>query len=144
MPLMVRWPAVIGSGREIDALVQNIDYAPTLLEMAGAAPLAKAQGASFAGLLRGTPPSDWRDSIYYAYYANKVVHNVPRHDGVRTDRYKLMWFPLTSEWQLFDLVEDPDEMASVHNDPQYASVLSEMQQRYNQLREEYAVPPTAN
>ncbi len=72
---------------------------------------------------QGKPSASWRDAIYYAYYENAAVHNVPVHDGVRTDRYKLMFFPRTREWNLFDLETDPQEMNSVHDDPEYADDL---------------------
>jgi N-acetylglucosamine-6-sulfatase len=67
------------------------------------------------------------------------VHEVAIHDGVRTDRYKLMFFQRTNEWNLFDLVTDPQEMKSVHDDPQYLSILQGLQQRYRDLREFYQV-----
>lgn len=141
MPLLMRLPGVIAPGLRLEAMVQNIDYAPTLLEIAGASPLPDTQGRSFAGVLRGEPDADPREAIYYAYYEDNAVHNVPRHDGVRNDRYKLMWFPKTAEWQLFDLVEDPDEMTSRHDDPSYASVMADMQRLYDQLRADYDAPP---
>ena len=67
------------------------------------------------------------------------MHAVPVHDGVRTDRYKLMYFPRTREWNLFDLEEDPMEMKSVHGDANYAAILSGMQKRYRDLRQFYDV-----
>lgn len=141
MPLLIRWPSVAAAGVESKALVQNIDYAPTFLEMAGASVPAEMQGRSLAPLLKnqGQAPSDWRDAIYYAYYENAAVHNVPVHDGVRTSRYKLMHFPRTQEWNLFDLQTDPDEMRSLHDTPDYAPILSGMKKRYRDLREFYAV-----
>ena len=54
-----------------------------------------------------------------------------------------MFFPLTAEWQLFDLVADPDEMRSVHADPDYSEVLTQMRRRYEALREQYAAPDEA-
>jgi N-acetylglucosamine-6-sulfatase len=88
---------------------------------------------------QGQPSATWRDAIYYAYYENAAVHNVPVHDGVRTDRYKLMYFPRTREWNLFDLQEDPQEMKSVHADPNYANVLAALKKRYVDLRQFYDV-----
>ncbi|MEM9646191.1 MAG: sulfatase, partial [Planctomycetota bacterium] len=119
MPFIIRWPGVVSPGVESKALIQNIDYAPTFLEVAGAPIPAEIQGRSLVSLLkdRGQPTEDWRDAIYYAYYENAAVHNVPVHDGVRTDRYKLMFFPRTRSWNLFDLKTDPSEMKSVHEDP---------------------------
>ena len=125
MPFLIRWPGVIAPGTRSTALIQNIDYAPTFLELAGLEVPKEIQGRSLVPLLRnqGHAPPDWRDAIYYAYYENAAVHNVPIHDGVRTDRYKLMFFPRTSEWQLFDLEQDPQEMRSLHQDPAYARIL---------------------
>jgi N-acetylglucosamine-6-sulfatase len=99
------------------------------------------QGRSLVPLLtnRGQAPADWRDAIYYAYYENHAVHNVPIHDGVRTDRYKLVYFPRTSQWQLMDLEKDPQELHSVHDDPAYADILAGMQKRYRDLRKFYDV-----
>jgi arylsulfatase A-like enzyme len=114
MPFLIRWPGVIPPRTHSTALIQNIDYAPTFLEMAGLEIPEEIQGRSLVPLLRneGDALPDWRDAIYYAYYENAAVHNVPIHDGVRTDRYKLMFFPRTSEWQLFDLELDPKECAA--------------------------------
>ena len=83
------------------------------------------QGRSLVPVIdnHGQPTADWRDAIYYAYYENAAVHAVPVHDGVRTDRYKLMFFPRSREWQLFDLQTDPQEMRSLHEDPAYAKIL---------------------
>ena len=130
------------AGTEDDALIQNIDYAPTFLEMAGAEVPAEMQGRSLVPRLRTSTdggPALWRDAIYYAYYENASVHAVPVHDGVRTDRYKLFRFPRTQEWQLFDLANDPAEMRSVHDDGAYSEVLASMQKRYRDLRDHYGV-----
>lgn len=141
MPFLIRWPGVIHPGTDSTALIQNIDYAPTFLDVAGAEIPAEIQGRSMVPMLRrqGKPSASWRDAIYYAYYENAAVHNVPVHDGVRTERYKLMFFPRGREWNLFDLETDPQEMTSVHADPAYADILSAMQQRYRDLRQFYDV-----
>ncbi len=141
MPFLIRWPGVLDAGIESQALIQNIDYAPTFLELAGAEVPAAMQGRSLVPLLKeqGVPSTRWRDAIYYAYYENAAVHNVPVHDGVRTDKYKLMFFPRTREWNLFDLQKDPHELRSVHGDPLYASALKGLQKRYRDLRDFYDV-----
>lgn len=141
MPFVIRWPGRIEPGARTTALIQNIDYAPTFLELAGVEPPREMQGRSLLPVWRGdcAAPSDWRDSIYYAYYENDAVHNVPKHDGVRAGRYKLMFFPRTGEWNLFDLQEDPQEMRSVHDHPEYSEVLQAMQQRYHDQRAFYEV-----
>jgi N-acetylglucosamine-6-sulfatase len=141
MPFLIRWPGVITPGTESHAMIQNIDYAPTFLTLAGAEVPTAIQGRSMVEMWRDgcRPSSSWRDAIYYAYYENAAVHNVPVHDGVRTDRYKLMYFPRTREWNLFDLQTDPQEMKSVHADPAYTEILTEMKKRYRELREQYDV-----
>lgn len=145
MPFLVRWPGVVTPGTRPAAAIQNIDYAPTFLEIAGAEIPADIHGRSLVPVLRDTNriPDGWRDAIYYSYYENDAVHMVPIHDGVRTDRYKLMFLPRTNEWQLFDLESDPQELSSVHADPAYAPMLAGMQKRYGDLRRFYEVNPAA-
>lgn len=141
MPFLIRWPGVIKPGSDSPALIQNIDYAPTFLELAGAPIPADIQGRSLVPLFRngGAKTPDWRDAVYYAYYENAAVHNTPVHDGVRTETHKLMWFPRTREWQMHDLIKDPQEMKSVHNDPAYAPMFAALQKRYRDLRNHYDV-----
>ncbi|MEZ6194155.1 MAG: sulfatase [Planctomycetota bacterium] len=142
MPLLMRWPARIAPGTEIRSLVQNIDYAPTFLDAAGvtegraAAPdgavsFEGMDGHSLVGLVSGREddPAAARDLIYYAYY-EEGIHAVSPHDGIRTARHKLAWFPKTKEWQLFDLVADPHELKSVHADPAAAPTFLALKKRY--------------
>lgn len=141
MPFIVRWRGVVPAGTRSKALIQNIDYGPTFLEIAGANVPHEMQGRSLLPVLRsaGKAAADWRDAIYYAYYENAAVHAVPVHDGVRTDRHKLMFFPRTREWQLFDLQKDRQELQSVHDDAEYAGVLAALKKRYDDLRDFYDV-----
>jgi len=141
MPFVLRWPGVVKPGIRPEALIQNIDYAPTLLEAAGLDVPADIQGRSLLPILKneGKTPDGWRDTIYY-FYTGEGTHRVPAHDGVRTERHKLFYLPRTNEWQLFDLVEDPDEMRSVHDDPAYAGVFAEMKARYHATRTHYRIP----
>ncbi len=140
MPLVVRWPGVVAPGSEDTHLVQNLDFAETFLDMAGVAAPANMQGQSLVPLLEGREPADWRDAIYYHYYEFPGWHAVQRHYGIRTDRYKLIYYYLIDEWELFDLESDPDELRSVYDDPQYADVVSELKERLDGLREYYRVP----
>ena len=141
MPFVIRWPNVISPGTTSNAVIQNIDYGPTFLDVAGADVPAEMQGRSMLSLWRnnGQQPADWRDAIYYAYYENAAVHNVPVHDGVRTERYKLMFFPRGRQWQLFDVEKDPQELASFHEDPEYGQILAALKKRYADLRSFYEV-----
>ncbi|MCA9285436.1 MAG: sulfatase [Phycisphaerales bacterium] len=139
-PLLVRWPGVVPAGTTNQALCQNLDFAPTFLAAAGLAAPDTMQGASLLPLLRGERPADWRDAIYYRFYESKGSHTVPRHEGVRTDRYKLIRFDELGETELFDLEADPDEMRSLANDPDHAALRAEMESRLEQLRKQYEVP----
>ena len=139
MPFVVRWPGVIEPGARPEALIQNIDYAPTFLEIAGEPVPAEIQGESLVPILKGESVEDWRTSVYYAYY-ELGEHRVPQHFGVRTHRHKLIYFPETDEWNLFDLVNDPQEMKSVHEDPSYGETLIELRAEYDRLREKYEAP----
>ena len=140
MPFLIRWPGVVEPGTRVDALIQNIDHAPTFLEIAGLEAPDDIQGRSLVPILKnqGQVPEDWREAIYY-YYTGERTHRVAAHDGVRTDRYKLFYLPDTDEWQMFDLKEDPQEMVSVHNHPEYAQVREKMERIYHQLRAKYGV-----
>ena len=139
MPFIVRWPGKLQAGSKPEQLIQNIDYAPTFMEVAGLHVPAEVQGRSLVPLLTGQNP-DWRVSLYYAYY-ELGEHAVPQHFGVRTDHHKLIFFPRSNEWNLFDLERDPQEMQSVHDDPAYASVRQSLAEEFGRLRTEFDAPP---
>ena len=125
-PLLMRLPG--GKKGKIDQMVQNIDYAPTFLELAGAPIPDDIQGVSLLPLLKGENPSDWRTSLYYHFYEFPAEHMVKRHYGVRNDRYKLIHFYNDIDvWELYDLKEDPHELNNVYSDPAYAEVKKQMQ-----------------
>ena len=136
-PLMVRYPKEIKAGTKIDALVQNLDFAPTFLDYAGVEIPADMQGESFRTLVSGET-NDWRDAVYYTYYEYPAVHMVKRHYGIATDRYKLMHFYYDiDEWELYDLKEDPHELHNVYDDPAYADVREDMHTKLIELRKQY-------
>lgn len=139
MPFLIRWPGVVKPGLRPEGLIQNIDYAPTFLEMAGLPAPKNLDGRSFVPLLKGLTPSDWRKAIYYAYY-ELGEHNVPQHYGVRTKRYKLFHLPNHKEWQLMDLEKDPMEMVDQSKNPAYSEVRKELEQIYKDLRKQYDAP----
>jgi N-acetylglucosamine-6-sulfatase len=139
MPLLMRWPAKIAPGTRIEAMVQNIDYAPTFLDIAGVKVPEAMQGKSLRPLMEGQQVNDWRKSVYYHYYEHGA-HNVPRHDGARTNRYKLIHFYTDDVYELFDLQEDPDELKSVYGEAKYASIREGMLGELARLRVFYGVP----
>ena len=140
MPFVVRWPGKIKPGSVSNTIIQNIDYGPTFLELAGAKIPESMQGKSLVPIFKaaGEKPKGWRDSIYYRYSGERT-HNVAAHDGVRTADHKIFWVPKTKEYQLFDMKKDPQEMKSVHNVPAYAVVFNEMKQELDSARKKYRV-----
>ena len=138
MPFLIKWPGVVKPGSRPAAMIQNIDYAPTFLEMAGLRAPDEVQGKSIVPILKDSD-AKIRDSVYYAYY-EFGEHRVPRHFGVRTDRYKLFYLPDYDEWQMFDLVRDPREMTSIYDNPEYAAIRKQLTAEYHRLREYYDAP----
>ncbi len=139
-PLLARWPGHIAPGSTNNAMVSNLDFASTFLDLAGVTPPADLQGRSLKPLFTGETPDDWRTSHYYHYYEYPGWHCVERHYGVRTDRHKLIYYYDRDEWELFDLETDPQELNSVYADPAYASLVDELKTELTRLREHYAVP----
>ena len=137
MPLIVKWPGVTEPGSHNDLLVQNLDYAETFLEMAGTTVPDDMQGKSLVPLLKGETPDDWRTSLYYHYYEYPSVHMVPRHYGVRGNRFKLMHFYQFDEWEFYDLQNDPDELVNQYTNPAYAKQLAETKAELVRLRNHY-------
>jgi arylsulfatase A-like enzyme len=137
MPLIVKWPGVTQPGSVAEQMVQNLDYAETFLDMAGATIPDDMQGVSLVPLLQGEDPEDWREAIYYHYYEFPSVHMVARHYGIRTERYKLMYFYQMDEWEFYDLEKDPDELRNAYDDPQYSDVIAGLKDKLAELREKY-------
>ena len=152
MPLVVRWPGTVKAGVTSQALVQNIDFAPTFLEAAGVPIPADMQGKSMLALLRdgGVERERFRDAVYYRFEESKGPHTVPRHEGLATSKYKLIRFvdlldPATSQAtvELYDLELDADEMTNRAADPAFAEVRAQLLARLDALRAEYQLPAEA-
>ncbi|MFC1661230.1 sulfatase [Gemmatimonadota bacterium] len=137
MPFLARWPCRIPPGTRIEEMIQNIDYGPTFLAAAGISVPEDMQGRSLVGLMEGHRPQGWRRSIYYHYYEFPAVHMVAKHYGVRTERYKLVHYYETGEWECFDLETDPQELTSVHDTPEYAGIVEELKAELARLRDRY-------
>jgi arylsulfatase A-like enzyme len=157
VPLLVRYPGLGGGGKALDQMVQNIDFAPTILDFAGVAIPDSMQGRSIRPLLEGKAPAGWRSSVYYAYFENSwtlrgkskeemsdptfqyfTPHRVSPHRGVRTDRYKLIeYYSEGDYWELFDLKEDPNELKNLYGAPASAQITAGLKQELSRLRAQY-------
>ena len=138
-PLIMRWPGIIEAGTVNTNMVSNLDLPETLLHAAGVEIPSDMQGRSLLPLLQDEIPADWRTSFYYHYY-EKGIHNVAPHEGVRTERHKLIHYYETNEWELFDLAIDPNELRSVYDVPSYAETQTALLNELGRLKEELRVP----
>lgn len=148
MPFIICGPGIAESGSSNDWLINNTDFAPTILELVGVEKTPEyMQGCSFGSALKGEDkPVDWRDATYYRYWMH-MAHGlqVPAHFGVRDDRYKLMFFygckpdgsnQTPAAWELYDCEADPFENRNCYEDPGYKDVIERMKKQILQLREE--------
>lgn len=136
VPLLVRFPQRIEAGSTSDAMVLNVDIAPTMLDLAGVEVPDWMQGRSIVPLLTGES-SDWRKDWFYGYYEFPAVHSVRKHRGVRTERYKLIhYFDEPEEFELYDLAADPEERNNLYGEPEVAELQKQLKQRLEELRRE--------
>jgi arylsulfatase A-like enzyme len=121
-------------------MVVNIDFNPTLHDIAGVAIPVDVQGKSFLPLLAGSKyaKTKWRKSMYYRYYEYPQPHRVAPHIGIRTERYKLIRFdkPVVS-WELYDLKKDPTEMHNMYKDDRHAKRIAYLKKALKQLALDY-------
>ncbi len=154
-PLVMRMPTKyhkpVAHG-DITEMVQNIDYAPTFLDLAGAPIPADMHGRSLLPLLEGQHPKDWRKAVYYHYYEYPAEHKVRRHYGIATaDGWKLMHFyPTEAEdnlgekkidaWEMYNLNADPGETHNLYGQPGTEKQLRRLRKELKQLQQQYADP----
>ena len=141
MPLLVQYPKEIPAGTTIDALTQNLDFAPTFLDYAGAEIPEAMQGKSLRPVLnRSAKDEDFRNAVYYHYYDFPAFHMVKRHYGIRTNRYKLIHFyDDIDEWELYDLKKDPSEENNLYESKDYAGIQKQLHQSLDSLQKVYRV-----
>jgi arylsulfatase A-like enzyme len=136
-PLVMKLPSKIKKGK-IEKLVQNIDYAPTFLELAGVDIPADIQGKSLVPLIEGKNTGDWRKAIYYHYYEYPGPHAVKRHYGIRTDRYKLIHFYNDiNQWELYDLAQDTLEINNLYGLEGYEEITKSLFDQLVNLQKQY-------
>ena len=137
-PLLVRLPG--GRKGDVAQLVQNIDYGPTFLDLAGIEVPEEMHGESFLPLLKGEK-TDWRDALYYHFYEYPAEHAVKRHYGVRDNRYKLIHFYNDIDsWELYDLKNDPNELNNIYGQPGTERITKRMMKKLTELQEKYDDP----
>ena len=160
MPLIVRYPEMAEPGSRNDWLINNTDFAPTILDLAGVEKPEYMQGKSFVAALDGEKePENWRKAAYYRYWMH-MAHQMgnPAHFGIRTKNYKLIFFYGSDytnihkgekildkqgnryydntpvDWEFYDLQKDPNEMINQYSNPDYKSIIAELKQLLQQTR----------
>lgn len=137
IPLVVYDPRLPADrrGRRCQELVSMIDFHPTFLDWAGVSPDDGVQGRSFAPLVRGDTPEDWRDTVFYEHHS--FPDRIPASEGVRTDRYKYLRYvnrePVHEE--LYDLQSDPNESENLAEDPEHKNLLQRMRKNWKRMRQ---------
>lgn len=149
MPFLIRYPREIEAGIINRDMTCNVDFAPTWLDYADCTIPNYMQGRSIRANLQGNTPEDWTDLAYHRYWMNAdSSHHVCAHYGIRTERYKLIYwynedlgqhgaFPGDGrkEWELFDLEEDPLELFNVYRELKYQEVVQEMRTKLDREME---------
>lgn len=136
MPFVVRWSGAIPAGSTSSAIGINCDFAPTFLDLAGAAVPGDMQGRSLLPIWKGSTPADWRDAMYYRYYHDPGDHNTRKHYGVRTATHKLIHFWTKDQWECYDLVADPHEMNNIYDNPEAQPIVAQLKERLYALKKE--------
>lgn len=140
MPFVLSYPSMLAPGKTFHGITTNVDVAQMILDAANVPHHERMQGRSIWPDLRQMPVEEPVEGMYYRYFENDdAQHRAPAHYGYRTERYKIIYFyndgmglPNTGkavfhpEWELYDLLEDPDEIHNVYNDASYADVRAEM------------------
>jgi len=145
MPFLIRYPETIKAGSRTDAVVGNVDYAPTILDFAGVKKPDYMQGRSFKSICEsGNEPKDWPNEAYYRYWMHMAHHDNPGHVGIRTKRYKLIYFygvdyqggnQTPPAWELYDMEKDPFESNNLYDDSKYTDKVTELKGRLASLRQ---------
>ncbi|MDO4715003.1 MAG: sulfatase [Bacteroidales bacterium] len=141
-PLTMLLPKGLNKRGDVVQMVQNIDYAPTFLDLAGAPIPSDIQGVSLLPLLKDNKaPRQWRNGLYYHFHEYPAEHAVKRHYGIRTERYKLIHFYHDIDvWELYDLKKDPNELNNLYGKPGTERLVKKLRKQLWQLQEQYDDP----
>ncbi len=161
MPLIVRYPEKVEKGSRTDLMVNNTDFAPTLIELAGGKKPEYMQGESALEILKGNTPEGWRTSTYYRYWMQMIHHDIPAHFGIRSKEHKLIFFygrhydlekegSLTmywndethsnkvgvtpAAWEFYDIKNDPGELVNQYSNPEYKDIIEKMKAELKETR----------
>ena len=136
-PLLIKWKGKIKPGSVNTSLVQNIDFAPTMLDVAGVKPPDWMQGLSLKPIITGKQSELARKELYYRYYEYPIDHYVIPHMGIREKHYKLIYFYTANEWEFYDLKNDPQEQKNLIRTPKYRAEIERMRKKLIETKSRY-------
>ena len=149
MPFVIRYPKEVPSAKRVKDIILNIDFPSLLLDYAGIHQPDGFQGRSFRENIKLKSPQNWRDKMYYRYYAHSL--NRPAHFGIRTDNFKLIFYyglslhykgtytdqPTKPAWEFYDLNNDPFELKNEYLNPFYQKIIDELKNELKKLRKDF-------
>jgi arylsulfatase A-like enzyme len=152
------------AGQRSKAIINNMDYAPTMITMAGGKTPNYMQGESFNEVLK-TPSLRFHYATYYRYWMHLTHHDIPANFSVRTEKYKLILYyrahydeskysqntftwikdpndsyqfgPTPAAWKFYDLSLDPNEMVNRYKNPAYQAIISDLKSELLNQRKKY-------
>ncbi|WP_299555202.1 sulfatase [Seonamhaeicola sp.] len=162
MPLIIRHPYAVKKGVNSNILINNTDFAPTLIDMAGGTVPNYMHGRSIVPVLNSKEPDDWRKSTYYRYWMHLEHHDIPAHMAIRSKEFKLIFYyglpsnltkigrpslhwetdsnkivPTPPAWEFYDLRNDPYELVNQYKNEVYAEEILELKVELKNLRREF-------
>ena len=138
MPFLIKYPGMIKPKTVNTDIITNIDFAPTLLEIAGVDSPNSIQGKSFFKNLLRKKSRNWRQSMYYHYYEYPFYHHVQPHYGIRNERYKLIHFYYDIDvWELYDLKKDPSEINNIISSKEHQELIKDLKTELYNLKNFY-------
>jgi len=146
MPLLMKLPGGVAGGTRCDAMIENVDFAPTMLDFAGVEIPDSMQGKSFKTIAEtGQEPDSWKQSAYYRYWMHMAHHDNPGVLSLRTKTHRIVYYygakydgsyQTPPAWELYDLAKDPDNQNNVYDHPDYAEIRDQLKDQLNTRRKE--------
>ncbi len=120
-PLYIRGPGIPADRVVTQRVSMSIDIAPTVLSLARKIPPYRLDGTSLYNIIRYPGPRN-RPLLVEAWQAdgNRL------YTGLRRWRYLYVEYPATGEVELYDVLRDPHQLQSLHDDPEYQATRTEI------------------
>lgn len=130
IPLVISYPGVLPEGLVCEKLISNVDFAPTIANIAGA-DMDSVQGKNILDLFTQEIP-EWREAVVSQTFG----HLAPwRAKAVRWEHYKYVWNQGDIE-ELYDLEADPYEMVNLAKKSSYLDILQKMRKNLREQERE--------